>query len=52
MVTTRPYLDRTPVALAHRGGSLYAPNVGLENTMTAFGNAVASATRTSRPTST
>ena len=41
MVTTRPYLDRTPVALAHRGGSLYAPNVGLENTMTAFGNAVA-----------
>lgn len=41
MVTTRPYLDRTPVALAHRGGSTYPPNVGLENTMTAFGNAVA-----------
>lgn len=41
MVTRRPYLDRTPVALAHRGGSLYAPNIGLENTMTAFGNAVA-----------
>lgn len=41
MVTTRAYLARTPVALAHRGGSLYAPNVGLENTMTAFGNAVA-----------
>src|SRR3954468_3496219 len=40
MVTTRPYLDRTPVALAHRGGALYPPNVGLENTMTAFGNAV------------
>jgi glycerophosphoryl diester phosphodiesterase len=40
MVTTRAFLDRTPVALAHRGGSLYAPNVGLENTMTAFGNAV------------
>jgi glycerophosphoryl diester phosphodiesterase len=41
MVTSRPYLDRTPVALAHRGGALYGPNVGLENTMTAFGNAVA-----------
>ena len=41
MVTTRAYLERTPVALAHRGGSLYAPNLGLENTMTAFGNAVA-----------
>lgn len=41
VVTTRPYLDRTPVALAHRGGSTYPPNVGLENTMTAFGNAVA-----------
>jgi glycerophosphoryl diester phosphodiesterase len=40
-VTSRPYLDRTPVALAHRGGALYAPNIGLENTMTAFGNAVA-----------
>ena len=40
MVTTRAFLERTPVALAHRGGSLYAPNVGLENTMTAFGNAV------------
>jgi len=41
VVTTRPYLDRTPVALAHRGGALYAPNVGLENTMTAFRNAIA-----------
>ena len=40
LVTTRAYLSRTPVALAHRGGSLYAPNLGLENTMTAFGNAV------------
>ena len=40
MLRTRPYLDRTPVALAHRGGALYGPNVGLENTMTAFGNAV------------
>jgi glycerophosphoryl diester phosphodiesterase len=41
MVTTRAFLERTPVALAHRGGSLYGPNIGLENTMTAFGNAVA-----------
>ena len=40
-MTTRPYLARTPVALAHRGGALYEPNVGLENTMTAFRNAVA-----------
>ncbi|WP_256796356.1 glycerophosphodiester phosphodiesterase [Terrabacter sp. Ter38] len=40
MVTTRAYLAHTPVALAHRGGALYPPNVGLENTMTAFGNAV------------
>ncbi|HET7398592.1 MAG TPA: glycerophosphodiester phosphodiesterase [Intrasporangium sp.] len=37
---TRPYLARTPVALAHRGGALYGPNVGLENTLTAFRNAV------------
>ena len=29
------------MALAHRGGALYGPNLGLENTMTAFGNAVA-----------
>ncbi|MER7073954.1 glycerophosphodiester phosphodiesterase [Terrabacter sp. NPDC000476] len=41
MARPRPYLDRTPVALAHRGGARYAPNVGLENTLTAFGNAVA-----------
>jgi glycerophosphoryl diester phosphodiesterase len=41
MVTPRPYLARTPVALAHRGGALYPPNVGLENTLTAFRNAVA-----------
>ncbi|MEO6999399.1 MAG: glycerophosphodiester phosphodiesterase [Terracoccus sp.] len=40
MTRVRPYLARTPVALAHRGGALYPPNVGLENTMTAFGNAV------------
>ena len=41
MASPRPYLARTPVALAHRGGALYAPNLGLENTLTAFGNAVA-----------
>ncbi len=36
-----PYLsDPTPVALAHRGGAAYGPNVGLENTMAAFGRAV------------
>jgi glycerophosphoryl diester phosphodiesterase len=40
MASTRPYLARTPVALAHRGGALYAPNLGLENTLTAFGHAV------------
>src|SRR5262245_39055719 len=37
----RPFLAKTPVALAHRGGALYEPNIGLENTMTAFKNAVA-----------
>ncbi len=37
----RPYLRRTPIALAHRGGARYGPNVGLENTLTAFRNAVA-----------
>ncbi|MEO7754567.1 MAG: glycerophosphodiester phosphodiesterase family protein, partial [Terracoccus sp.] len=41
MPTARPYLATTPVALAHRGGARYAPNVGLENTLTAFGHAVA-----------
>ncbi|HET8988266.1 MAG TPA: glycerophosphodiester phosphodiesterase [Humibacillus sp.] len=41
MAAPRPYLAHTPVALAHRGGALYAPNVGLENTLTAFANAVA-----------
>ncbi|MDN5790980.1 MAG: glycerophosphodiester phosphodiesterase [Micrococcales bacterium] len=39
--TFRPYLARTPIALAHRGGALYGPNVWLENTLTAFRNAVA-----------
>lgn len=40
MQRSRPYLERTPVALAHRGGALFQPNVGLENTLTAFRNAV------------
>jgi len=36
------YLDGpTPVGLAHRGGAAFAPNVGLENTMAAFRQAVA-----------
>ncbi|HSO65163.1 MAG TPA: glycerophosphodiester phosphodiesterase [Ornithinibacter sp.] len=36
-----PYLaDAPPVALAHRGGAAYGPNVGLENTLAAFGRAV------------
>jgi glycerophosphoryl diester phosphodiesterase len=36
-----PYLaDPPPLALAHRGGAAYAPNVGLENTMAAFRRAV------------
>lgn len=30
------YLAEPPLALAHRGGSLYPPNVGIENTMSAF----------------
>lgn len=41
MSSSRPYLKPTPLALAHRGGALYGPNVGLENTLTAFRNAVA-----------
>jgi glycerophosphoryl diester phosphodiesterase len=40
MAAVRPYLARTPVALAHRGGALFEPNVGLENTLTAFRRAV------------
>lgn len=37
-----PYLDAAlPIALAHRGGSEYGPNRGLENTLTAFRNAAA-----------
>ncbi len=35
------YLDHpTPVALAHRGGAAYGPNIGLENTIAAFRRAV------------
>lgn len=30
-----------PLALAHRGGTLYAPNKGVENTLRAFRNAIA-----------
>jgi glycerophosphoryl diester phosphodiesterase len=41
MASSRPYLAHTPIALAHRGGALYEPNIGLENTLTAFGHAVA-----------
>ncbi|GAA3612683.1 glycerophosphodiester phosphodiesterase [Marihabitans asiaticum] len=37
-----PYFDApTPLALAHRGGAEYAPNVGRENTVAAFAEAVA-----------
>ena len=35
------YLDAPFAALAHRGGALYAPNVGRENTLHAFSQAVA-----------
>lgn len=36
-----PYLDApTPIALAHRGGAAYGPNVGRENTLAAFRRAV------------
>lgn len=35
------YFDApTPLALAHRGGALYEPNIGLENSLAAFRNAV------------
>lgn len=34
------YLDTPPLAMAHRGGAAYAPNVGNENTILAFTNAV------------
>lgn len=36
------YFDhRGPIAMAHRGGAAYGPNVGLENTLRAFREAVA-----------
>lgn len=36
-----PYFDLGhPQALAHRGGALYPPNLGCENTITAFANAI------------
>jgi glycerophosphoryl diester phosphodiesterase len=36
-----PYFDHAvPLPIAHRGGALYEPNVGLENTRYAFANAV------------
>ncbi|WP_347351750.1 glycerophosphodiester phosphodiesterase [Intrasporangium sp.] len=40
MASPRPYLRPVPIALAHRGGARYGPNAGLENTLTAFRNAV------------
>ncbi|WP_181833684.1 glycerophosphodiester phosphodiesterase [Acidipropionibacterium virtanenii] len=36
-----PYFSRPFTALAHRGGSLLPDNIGHENTLRAFGNAVA-----------
>ena len=36
-----PYFDGArPIAMAHRGGADYGPNAGLENSLTAFRNAV------------
>lgn len=36
-----PFLDHPgPIPLAHRGGARYGPNLGIENSMTAFENAV------------
>jgi glycerophosphoryl diester phosphodiesterase len=40
-VTEFPYFDHpVPLPMAHRGGALYGPNVGLENSLRAFVNAV------------
>ncbi|MDO9380087.1 MAG: glycerophosphodiester phosphodiesterase family protein [Nocardioidaceae bacterium] len=39
--STRFLRSDGPIALAHRGGAAYAPNVGLENTLVAFQNALA-----------
>lgn len=36
-----PYLDPPPIALAHRGGALFPPHEGLENTLAAFEGAAA-----------
>ncbi|HEY8457531.1 MAG TPA: glycerophosphodiester phosphodiesterase [Actinopolymorphaceae bacterium] len=36
-----PFLDYpAPLPFAHRGGAHYAPNLGIENSMTAFANAI------------
>src|SRR5699024_11922633 len=35
------FLGRPPIAMAHRGGATYVPNLGHENTLRAFGTAVA-----------
>jgi len=41
-----PFFDHPgPLALAHRGGALFPPNIGLENSLTAFRNAVAAGYR-------
>jgi glycerophosphoryl diester phosphodiesterase len=41
-ITELPYFDHpVPLPMAHRGGALYGPNVGLENSLMAFANAVA-----------
>lgn len=40
-VTDLPFFSPPFLALAHRGGSTYAPNVGRENSLYAFGRAVA-----------
>jgi glycerophosphoryl diester phosphodiesterase len=40
-ITEMPYFDHPlPLPMAHRGGALYGPNVGLENSLMAFANAV------------
>ncbi len=36
-----PYFDQDFIALAHRGGALLEANLGRENTLAAFGNALA-----------